>query len=452
LLSGASFPGSTSHLQSPSFIAPNVPADDVLTFELIVRDNILQSDSDRVSINVNNVDTNPANIPPTDDAGDDITSNERSDVFLDGTRSEDVDGATISFSWKQISGTLVQMFDTEFPGDSSTAQSPLFTAPEVNASGEELVFKLTVRDDDNEIDIDYVNVIINNVDVSPTNTQPKAKAGADQIIHEGSLVILDERDSYDPDGDTITYSWNQTDDTGITPPLSNVNSAVTSFAAPLVDSDVTLTFQLTVNDGTITHSDGINIIISDVSGSSTLPLIQNPFPDGNDDFGYVVSGNDGITIVGTPFEDLVEFPNISSNAETESMVLSNLMNKKTFSIRESPDNTITYLADMNNPNISFAVRSFSVEINSDDLMSLNLFTNYTTGLLSLADSSGNILADIHDVTQQNNIATLGHTINNGIIAFTSITTNSTILFDGTSGVPLAQVAQNAGTAYLYDLD
>jgi hypothetical protein len=255
---------------------------------------------------------------------------------------------------------------------------------------------------------------------------------------------LDGRDSSDPDGDNLTYSWQQTDDTGIVIPFSK-NSAVTSFVAPLVEQDTTLSFTLTVSDGTTTHSDVTNVIISNVSGSSTLPLITNPFPDDRDYFGYAVSGvgNDGAIIVGTPFEDLVEFPDVSS------LTLSEIVSKKTFSFRDD-GNSIAYLADMDNPDSRFAVKSFSVEINSDDLMSLNLFSNHTTGLLSLKDNSGNILAATHDTIQQNDITTLGHTAHNGIIAFTSITTNSTTLFDGITGIPLAQVAQNAGAAYLYD--
>jgi|APSaa5957512535_1039671.scaffolds.fasta_scaffold10391_1 plastocyanin len=444
LLSGASFPGSTSHLQSPSFIAPNVPADDVLTFEITVRDNILQSAFDRVSINVNNVNTNPSNIPPTADAGDDITSNEGVNVFLDGTKSADTDGVTMSFNWKQISGPLVQIFGTEFPGDSSTAQSPFFTAPEVDISGKDLVFKLTVRDDSNEIDIDYVNVHINDVVLQSTNMPPKSKSGSDQIIDEGSLVILDGRKSSDPDGDSITYSWKQTDDTRINIALSSYTSAVTSFVAPLVDSDVSLTFQLTVSDGMDSATDSVDVTISDVSSQSTLPLIQNPFPDTNDNFGYAVSGtNDDIIIVGTPFEDLVEFPTLGA-----SPALSDVISKSIFSFRTDSQNGMAYLSDMKSPDSRFTIKSFKVSVEDNDLQSLHL--NHNDNFLSLADNSDNIITAIHDTVEQSLAMSQGYTTHNDIIAFTNVQTNSTVLFHGTSGLPLAQVAQNAGAVYLFD--
>ena len=211
-----------------------------------------------------------------------------------------------------------------------------------------------------------------------------------------------------------------------------------------MDSDTTISFQLTVNDGITKHSDFVDITISDVSGSSTLPLIANPFPDENDNFGYAVSGNDGIILVGTPFEDLVEFPDVSS------MILSDVTSQKIFSFRNS-DGTIAYLTDMNNPSTSFAIKSYEINLYSDDMMSLTLLANYTTGLLSLMDNANAVVSAVYDVTPENNNGmTLGHTIHNGIIAFTDTITNSTILFDGASGIPLTQVAQNAGAAYLFD--
>jgi len=74
-----------------------------------------------------------------------------------------------------------------------------------------------------------------------------ADAGDDQTVNEGDSVILDGKDSYDPDGDTITYTWKQTSGTTVT--LSASNSNRTTFDTPDAGkSQITLTFTLTVKD------------------------------------------------------------------------------------------------------------------------------------------------------------------------------------------------------------
>ena len=222
--------------------------------------------------------------PPVADAGNNQLVDEGIMVFLDATGSTDPENETpLRYQWHQRSGP-----DVEFIGGGFASSQVSFIAPDVE-SQTILTFEVQVKDPHLSSDTDTVSIIVNDILVEQTNNPPKAKAGTDQTINEGSLVILDGRDSYDIDGDELTYSWLQTDSTGID--ISFIqNFAVTSFAAPLVDSDTTISFQLTVNDGITKHSDFVDITISDVSGSSTLPLIANPFPDENDNFGYAVSG------------------------------------------------------------------------------------------------------------------------------------------------------------------
>jgi hypothetical protein len=85
---------------------------------------------------------------------------------------------------------------------------------------------------------------------STDNNAPIADAGhsrPDQIVSEGSLVMLDGSASHDPDGDPLSFVWTQI--SGPPVQLSNPNEAKTSFSAPSnLSNDTRLVFKLTVTD------------------------------------------------------------------------------------------------------------------------------------------------------------------------------------------------------------
>src|SRR6185503_18332077 len=89
-------------------------------------------------------------------------------------------------------------------------------------------------------------------------------AGSNQAVNEGSdLVIMNGTASFDPDGDSITFSWTQI--AGPAVALSDATSAIPSFAAPEVDSGgAVLTFQLTVSDGSANSIDTVDITVNNI--------------------------------------------------------------------------------------------------------------------------------------------------------------------------------------------
>ncbi|MGK0270512.1 MAG: hypothetical protein ACI88H_001158 [Cocleimonas sp.] len=95
---------------------------------------------------------------------------------------------------------------------------------------------------------------------SSANVAPTANAGLDQTVDENTLVTLTGSGS-DSDGSITSYSWVQT--SGENAAIENGSSAETLISIPSVDSDLTLTFELTVtdNDGA-THSDSIDIQVT----------------------------------------------------------------------------------------------------------------------------------------------------------------------------------------------
>ena len=94
------------------------------------------------------------------------------------------------------------------------------------------------------------------------NSMPSVDAGSDQTVQENSAVTLNGTAS-DADADPLTYLWSHDSDLAIT--LSDAASLSTSFTAPQVDSDTTITFTLTVHDGTSNATDTTGVTITDTT-------------------------------------------------------------------------------------------------------------------------------------------------------------------------------------------
>ena len=182
-----------------------------------------------------------ANRAPVAQAGVDQKVDSGNAVTLDASASYDLDGDTLSFTWSQTSGTTVTLTN-------ATTATPGFTAPTVTANTD-LVFSVSVSDGTLSAS-DSVTVTVR---PPATNTAPVANAGADQTVQTPATVTLDGSASSDADGDTLTYTWTQT--VGTTVSLASANAATASFSASAITASEDLTFQLTVSDGSASHSD-----------------------------------------------------------------------------------------------------------------------------------------------------------------------------------------------------
>jgi hypothetical protein len=96
------------------------------------------------------------------------------------------------------------------------------------------------------------------------NQPPVAEAGVDRLVAEQSDVTLDGTASFDPDDDTLTYAWTQTQGTLVS--LSDPTSAQPTFRAPLVNAvGETLTFRLEVDDGRAQAMDTVEVRVENVN-------------------------------------------------------------------------------------------------------------------------------------------------------------------------------------------
>ena len=205
----------------------------------------------------------PANRAPTANAGPAQTVDEFSTVTLSGSASSDIDGDALTYSWSQQSGTTVTLSD-------ATAAGPTFTAPDVTAvnTPEVLSFRLTVSDGSLSNSAN-VSITVNDAGLG-ANSLPTADAGPDQNVAEGVTVNLAGVGT-DPDpGDTLTFSWVQTG--GPNAPLTGASTLTPSFTSPDVTagSPQTLTFELTVDDGTDNATDTVDVTVFEGQAAVTV--------------------------------------------------------------------------------------------------------------------------------------------------------------------------------------
>ncbi len=192
------------------------------------------------------------NMAPSASAGTDQSVAEQSTVTLDGTGSSDPEGSALTYAWTQMGGVSVTLSG----GNTSQAS---FDSPDVGiGSNTTLSFQLRVTDPQGAVGTDTIDVVVNGV----TNTDPVVDAGGDQAVGETEAVILSGSATDADIGDSLSYTWTQTNGTAVS--ITNSDMAVAGFDSPDVGpAGETLTFQLAVNDGTATVTDTVDVTVSD---------------------------------------------------------------------------------------------------------------------------------------------------------------------------------------------
>ena len=237
------------------FISPTILTDsEDLVFEFTVTDSFGNSDTDDAKVTISTI-----NFPPTAFAGPDRRILSGSTVTVTGVGS-DPDNDPITYSWRQISGEMVDFEKTE--------PSFTFTAPTVE-SGEtkRLLFQLKVTDTEDQSAFDQVVLI-----VVPENSAPIVDAGPDQEVDENTIVNI-ECTAFDPDGDPLKFTWSSSSDRVV---VTNPSSPITTVQVPSVVADEIVTMTCSVNDGKLTASDSMDIFIRN---TLTLPIVADAGED-----------------------------------------------------------------------------------------------------------------------------------------------------------------------------
>ncbi len=210
---------------SASFIADKSGK---FTFRVVASDGEAQSPPALFNLTVYNT----GDQPPSVVTGGDISCFRRSRVQLNCTGS-DPEGSPLTFTWTQVEGAIQTLSD-------SKAQSPWFFA---NQSGT-FKFKVTASDGT----LSSLPVFIN---VTVVNRPPSVTVDGTIVCHRNDRVFLRANGS-DPDGDTLTFTWNQTSE-GISY-LKNQTGQEASFVA---SRSGRYQFRVVCNDGEADSAPGL---------------------------------------------------------------------------------------------------------------------------------------------------------------------------------------------------
>jgi hypothetical protein len=221
-------PGSKASLSNAATASPSFVVDTGGSYvvQLVVSNG---SGSDAATVTVST-----QNSPPVANAGANQTVGISSTVTLNGSKSYDVDGDSLTYWW-----TFVSM-----PANSATvlysqrSVAPYFVA-DVNGT---YIIQLVVNDG-------ALNSQPVTVTVSTANTPPTANAGRNQTVNVQSLVQLNGAGSTDVDGDPLTYRWSFNS----VPPGSQAALSDPAAVNPTFTADKVGTYlvQLIVNDGKV---------------------------------------------------------------------------------------------------------------------------------------------------------------------------------------------------------
>jgi large repetitive protein len=220
-----------------SFVAPQKGS---YTFRVTVNDNDTGgSVTATVNVVVNNRApvANPTATPSPAEVNATVTLN---------ANASDADADNLTYLWQQTSGPQAVSLSN------AAGDAPTFTAP---AKGT-YEFSVTVTDGDGGSVTAAVSVVVN-------NRLPIANAGLDQSVNVGVAVQLDGLGSSDPDGDSLTFAWEQIAGTPVA--LTDANTATPTFTAPNQPQELQFKLVVTDTENAVSAPDIVVISIGEVA-------------------------------------------------------------------------------------------------------------------------------------------------------------------------------------------
>jgi HYR domain/REJ domain len=204
---------------------------------------------------------NVAKVDPVSQNVTENTNGSPTTITLNGEPSSPNGQFPLIYFWTQTGGPTVSLMNS----DQAKAS---FSAPDVGPDGAALTFQLQVTacgtTSTTTTTINIANVVTNQPPVAKATVSPDS-------IYEGTLVTLDGSTSSDPDGNSLTYTWvqvidpnNPTTPVTITPDITGKSATFTAPPEQYPNGE-TLTFRLTVFDGTLSNSTDIGVSVLSIN-------------------------------------------------------------------------------------------------------------------------------------------------------------------------------------------
>jgi hypothetical protein len=239
----------------------------VFLFQLTVTDSSGAVKTDQVYITVNPEPTLPNQAPVANAGNNQTITAPLNSIALNGSSSFDPDGTIIYYGWNQVSGPSTAALTN---GETTT---PTVSGLIVGT----YAFQLMVTDNNGSTSYDQVTVTVQPM-VNKVNQMPVAFAGSDTVIYlPANAYLLNASDSYDPDGNIMSYQWQE-----ISGPNTAVSSGMNSSQVYISNlQEGIYQFQLTVtdNEGGVSMA-LVKISVDKNSGSGDqLTVYPNPAHD-----------------------------------------------------------------------------------------------------------------------------------------------------------------------------
>lgn len=218
---------------STTFTAPAVASATDYRIRLRVNDGT-ENHTTTVYITINPATTSEENVDPIIVLDYTSTAQSGSTVNLNASETFDADDDVLSFSWECADG------DVTFSSTTNAATS--FVAPDVTET-REIQITLTVSDGTTSVQRNFT-VTITPAHSSSDDESPVVMVNYEINAYSGHVTTLDASESFDPEGEQVTFAWSSNEDIF----LSSQTSPTISFLAPDVQESTPVNLTLTVTD------------------------------------------------------------------------------------------------------------------------------------------------------------------------------------------------------------
>jgi hypothetical protein len=224
---------------NPTWTAPEVTAETSFQLNIAVTDGRGGNARGSAVVKVLPPNNNPAPVLTSGPTASTPTLDEQQSLTL-SVSATDADGDPLTYAWSQVSPTS----PTGTFSDAASANTT-WTAPDVGATGT-YSLRVTVSDDKGGSVQGVVDITVRKLNRAPI--VPDAITPPSSPLKAGDMATF-QLAATDPDGDTLTYTWEQTAPASQGTWFSGRDASIAKWYSPVLTTETSFTFSVTVTDG-----------------------------------------------------------------------------------------------------------------------------------------------------------------------------------------------------------